>query len=132
MKEINKPNYIEEMIQTSIEKVKTLSESNTIVGEPIESPNGTIIIPISKVSVGFVVGGGEYNSQNKKMPYPLAGGSGGGASVTPVGFIVESDGETKFIDVENKTAYQTVLNMANLIIQKLKNKGHNNEEKDMD
>ena len=121
MKESDR-NYIEEMIETAIAKVKTLSESNTIVGDPIENPNGTIIIPISKVSVGFVVGGDEYNSQNKKMPYPLAGGSGGGASVTPVGFIVESDGETKFIDVENKTTYQTILNMANLILQKLKNK----------
>ena len=121
-------NYIEEMIETSISKVKTLSESNTIVGEPIKSPNGTIIIPISKVSVGFVVGGGEYNSTNRKNPYPLAGGSGGGASVTPVGFIVETDGETKFIDVENKTAYQTVLNLANLIIQKLKIKETTNEK----
>ena len=127
MKDFNR-NYIEEMIETSITKVKNLSESNTIVGEPIKSPNGTIIIPISKVSVGFVVGGGEYNSQNKKSAYPLAGGSGGGASVTPVGFIVESDGQTKFIDVENKTAYQTILNMANLIMQKLNNKGTSDEK----
>ena len=127
MKEPNR-NYIEEMIETSITKVKTLSESNTIVGDPIKSPNGTIIIPISKVSVGFVVGGGEYNSQSKKSAYPLAGGSGGGASVTPVGFIVESDGQTKFVDVENKSAYQTILNLTNLAIQKIKNKGNTDEK----
>lgn len=125
MKEFNR-NYIEEMIETSITKVKMLSESNTIVGEPIKSPNGTIIIPISKVSVGFVVGGGEYNSQSKKSQYPLAGGSGGGASVTPVGFIVESEGITQFIDVESKSTYQTILNMANMLIEKLK--GNNNEK----
>ena len=127
MKEPNR-NYIEEMIETSITKVKTLSESNTIVGDPIKSPSGTIIIPISKVSVGFVVGGGEYNSQSKKSAYPLAGGSGGGASVTPIGFIVESDGETKFVDVENKSAYQTILNLTNLAIQKIKNKGNTDEK----
>ena len=132
MKEFNKKNYIEEMIETAIGKVRTLSESNTIVGEPIKCENGDLIIPISKVSVGFVVGGGEYNTDKKRMSYPLAGGSGGGARVTPVGFLVESQGETRFVSVENKSTYQTILNLANMVISKFKNKEQNNEEKNSD
>ncbi len=124
----NNQNYLDELINSSIEKIKNLAETNTIIGDPIVSPTGKIIIPVSKVSVGFVVGGGQYNSVNKKLPYPLAGGSGGGLSVSPIGFIVEDDGGIKFIDVENKTAYQTILNLANTLINKLDKKVNENEK----
>lgn len=112
----NNQNYLDELINSSIEKIRTLAETNTVIGEPVITATGKIIIPISKVSVGFVVGGGQYNSIKKKMPYPLAGGSGGGLSVSPIGFLVEDDEGIKFIDVENKTAYQTILNLANTLI----------------
>ena len=124
----NNQNYLDELINSSIEKIKNLAETNTIIGDPIVSPTGKIIITVSKVSVGFVVGGGQYNSVNKKLPYPLAGGSGGGLSVSPIGFIVEDDGGIKFIDVENKTAYQTILNLANTLINKLDKKVNENEK----
>ena len=124
----NNQNYLDELINSSIEKIKNLAETNTIIGDPIVSPTGKIIIPISKVSVGFVVGGGQYNSVNKKLSYPLAGGSGGGLSVSPIGFIVEDDEGVKFIDVENKTAYQTILNLANTLINKLDKKVNENEK----
>lgn len=121
-------NYLDDLINSSIDKIKSLAETNTIIGDPIVSPTGKIIVPVSKVSVGFVVGGGQYNSINKKLPYPLAGGSGGGLSVTPIGFIVEDETSIKFIDVENKTAYQTILNLANVIIDKLNKKVNKNEK----
>ncbi len=121
-------NYLDDLINSSIDKIKSLAETNTIIGDPIVSPTGKIIVPVSKVSVGFVVGGGQYNSINKKLPYPLAGGSGGGLSVTPIGFIVEDETSIKFIDVENKTAYQTILNLANVIIDKLDKKVNKNEK----
>lgn len=124
----NNQNYLDELINSSIEKIKNLAETNTIIGDPIVSPTGKVIIPVSKVSVGFVVGGGQYNSVNKKLPYPLAGGSGGGLSVSPIGFIVEDDEGVKFIDVENKTAYQTILNLANTLINKLDKKVNENEK----
>lgn len=121
-------NYLDDLINSSIDKIKSLAETNTIIGDPIVSPTGKIIVPVSKVSVGFVVGGGQYNSINKKLPYPLAGGSGGGLSVTPIGFIVEDETSITFIDVENKTAYQTILNLANVIIDKLDKKVNKNEK----
>ena len=124
----NNQNYLDELINSSIEKIKNLAETNTIIGDPIVSPTGKVIIPVSKVSVGFVVGGGQYNSVNKKLPYPLAGGSGGGLSVSPIGFIVEDDEGVKFIDVENKTAYQTILNLAKTLINKLDKKVNENEK----
>lgn len=124
----NNQNYLEELINSSIEKIRNLAETNTIIGDPIVSPTGKIIIPVSKVSVGFVVGGGQYNSITKKPPYPLAGGSGGGLSVTPIGFIVEDGEEVKFVEVEDKSAYQTVLNLANALINKLDKKGVKDEK----
>ena len=122
MKEIiNDSNFLNDFISTSISKVEDLVKSNTIIGDPIITPNNTIIIPISKVSLGYVAGGGQINSTEKKMPYPTCGGSGGGASITPIGFIVENNNSIKFIDVENKSAYQTVLNLVNSLISKMNN-----------
>lgn len=128
MNDLNQQNELDELINSSIQNIKELSQANTIVGDPIISPSGSIIIPISKVSVGYIAGGGQYNSVNKKLPYPLAGGSGGGVSVTPIGFIVETDTEIKFIDVENKTAYQTILNLANTLLSKINNNMREKED----
>ena len=116
----NNPNFLENFVSTAISKVEDLVKTNTIIGDPIITPNNNIIIPVNKVSVGYVVGGGEYDPIKKKLPFPTCGGSGGGASITPIGFIVENDNEIKFIDIENKNAYQTVLNMINALVSKLK------------
>lgn len=124
-------NFLNELIGCALEKIKELSSSNTIVGESVKTLDGTTIIPISKVSVGYVVGGGEYsNFQNKKKRFPSAGGTGGGVSIVPIGFIIETKGEVKFIDVENKTAYQTIINMLNSVFTSinLKNKEKMNEK----
>lgn len=110
---------VESLIENTISNLHTLAETNTVVGEPIFSPDGSIIIPISKVSVGFVVGGGEYTDISKKKHienYPLAGGSGGGMTVSPVGFLIENTSGTTFIDIENKTAYQAIINLVDKII----------------
>ena len=110
------------LIEESISNIKSLMETNTIIGYSVIAPDGTIIIPISKVSVGFIVGGGEYSDKSSRKVakhYPMAGGSGGGMSVSPVGFLIESHGNYKFIDIENKTAYQTFLNLFNTIVDKL-------------
>ena len=120
--------YLENLVNSSIEQIKHLAETNTIIGNPIYSTSGNVIIPISKVSVGYVIGAGEYNSIAKKLPYPLAGGCGGGVSVSPVGFIVETSSEIKFIDIENKSAYQTILNLVNTILNKITQKESENEK----
>lgn len=114
---------INELIENAMEKLKGLVDSSTVIGDKVETVDGTTIIPVSKVSVGYVVGGGEYadlSSRRVANHFPMAGGSSGGMSVSPVGFLIEKNGELSFVNVENKTAYQTILNLFNTILEKLK------------
>lgn len=116
---------VENLIDNALDKIKYLMDCNIIIGEPVVSPTGNIIIPISKVSVGFVTGGGEYSDMsNRKVAnhFPMAGGTCGGMSVTPVGFLYETEGDVKYIDIENKSAYQTIINLINSIASQF-NKG---------
>ena len=112
-----------DLITNAMDKLKNIMDSSTIVGESLKTPDGVTIIPISKVTVGFVVGGGEYadlSARRVANHFRMSGGSSGGMSVSPVGFlIIQNDGEVDFVNVENKTLYQTVLNMFNSLLQKL-------------
>ena len=122
---------ISDLIQNSMDKIKTIMESSTVIGEKIVTDDGTTILPVSKVTMGYVVGGGEYGDSGKKKNanrFPMTGGSSGGISVTPVGFLIETNGEIKYINVENKTAYQTILNMFNAILRKVE--AENDKEED--
>ena len=122
---------ISELIQNAMDKIKTIVDSSTIIGDKITTDEGNTIIPISKVTIGYVVGGGEYGdlSAKKVGRYPMTGGSSGGISVTPVGFLIENNGEIRYIGVENKTAFQTILNIFNSILNKLEKEEKNNENK---
>ena len=130
MKYFTGSDTINELISSSMDKIKTIVDSSTIVGEKVVTDDGSTITPISRVSVGYVVGGGEYadlSSRRVANHFPMAGGSSGGMSVTPVGFLIESSGEIKFVNVENKSLYQTVLNMFNALLSKVE-KNEENEE----
>ena len=128
---------INDLISGAMDKIKTIVDSSTIVGESISTPNGATIIPISKVTVGFVVGGGEYadlSSRRVANHFPMSGGSSGGMSVSPVGFLIlNPDGEVDFVNVENKSLYQTVLNMFNSLLAKIeKDQAQKKEENEDD
>lgn len=114
---------INELIANAMDKLKTIVDSSTIIGDSIVTPGGDTIIPISKVTVGFVVGGGEYadlSSRRVANHFPMSGGSSGGMSVSPVGFLIlHEDGDVDFVNVENKSLYQTVLNMFNSLLAKM-------------
>jgi sporulation protein YtfJ len=95
-----------DMISTSLSKIRELVDAQTIIGEPINTNGGTVIIPVSKVAVGYVSGGLDYSSkkddQNAKpnAPKNFGGGGGTGVSVSPVGFlIVNTDGKVDFLPV---------------------------------
>ena len=120
-------NKFDTMFKTSFENIKGMLDSNTVVGSPIELSNGTTIIPISKLSVGFATGGVDTGAQPQKSQ-KFGGGGGSGMSVTPVGFLsVSREGRTEFISVEGKTANDPVEQACDLldrspeIIQKIKN-----------
>lgn len=106
---------IEGLMKTTMDSIKEMVDVNTIVGDPVESPDGQVIIPISRVSFGFAAGGAEYCSGNKnKKPdennkpnggekMPFGGGSGAGVSVQPVAFIVVGNGNMKLLPVDHST-----------------------------
>jgi len=131
MKEINEHTKLQDLFRISLDRVKTLMETNTIIGESIKVNDETTVIPISKASVGFIIGGGEYSDKSTRRVanhFPMAGGSGCGMSVSPVGFIVIEDKEVKFVDIENKTTYQTILNLINKILSGIKTDENSKDE----
>lgn len=86
---------IQDLMTTAMENLEKMTEVNTIIGEPIHSPDGSMIIPVSKVGFGFAAGGSEFtpDHSDEDATLPFGGGSGGGVSVTPVAFlIVRNDG----------------------------------------
>lgn len=89
--------HLQGIMNTSMEKIRELVDVNTIVGEAITSPDGTIIIPISKVSFGFVSGGSDLPVKTASEVF--AGGSGAGISIKPQAFIVvKTDGDVKLLE----------------------------------
>ncbi len=88
---------IQEIMGISMDKLHEMVDVNTIIGDPINSPDGTIVIPVSKVSFGFVSGGSDLPTQT---PEKFAGGSGAGVTVKPQAFIViKKDGDVKLMEM---------------------------------
>ena len=93
--------HLEGLMGTSMEKIRELVDVNTIIGDPISSPDGTIIIPVSKVSFGFVSGGSDIPSTAPKEVF--AGGAGAGITIKPQAFIVvKRDGNVKLLEMGAK------------------------------
>ncbi len=88
------------LMQTTLDKIKEMVDVNTIIGSPITSPDGTIIIPVSKVSYGFASGGTDINSKKDNARPGFGGGSGAGVTINPVGFLTVCKGEVKFVAIE--------------------------------
>lgn len=90
--------HLEGLMSTSMEKIRELVDVNTIIGNPITSPDGTIIIPVSKVTFGFVAGGSDLPAKVTKEVF--AGGSGAGITIKPQAFIVvKKDGDVKLLEM---------------------------------
>lgn len=82
---------------TTMEKIRDMVDVNTIIGDPIITPDGTTIIPVSKVSFGFASGGSDIPS---KIPKELfGGGSGAGVSIQPLGFLVVHQGDVRLLEM---------------------------------
>ncbi len=112
---------LEALIDVSFEKIRAMIDVNCVVGSAITMPDGTVIIPISKVSVGLVSGGGEYNDLNAKRnsaDFPMAGGTGGGFSVSPIGFFVVSQNKFKLIHADKSTAYLELIKNSAEVLKK--------------
>ena len=88
------------MLEGTIAKIREMVDVNSVVGDPITTPDGVTIIPVSKVSVGFGGGGSDYVSKNlNKQENPFGGGAGGGVKVTPIAFLIIKDGSVRMLPV---------------------------------
>lgn len=116
-----KPNKIESLVDVSLDKIRSMIDVNCVIGNAITMPDNSIIIPISKVSIGFVVGGGEYNDLNAKRnsaDFPMAGGTGGGFTVSPIGFFVVNKDKFKIIHADKSSAYMGLIKNATEVLKK--------------
>lgn len=125
---------IESLMRTTMESLKSMVDVNTVVGEAVETKDGTVIVPVSRVTFGFVAGGGDetsgeessHNFQNQDATtqtvepenLPFTGGSGAGVSVKPVGFLVVGDGKVRFLPVDSRAIYDRLLEAAPDLLDK--------------
>lgn len=100
------PHPIEVLMKRAMESIKDMVDVNTVVGAPIETPEGYVIVPVSRVSAGFAAGGTDYETARGEeedragKPLPFSGGSGAGVSVHPVGFLVVGKGQIRLLPVD--------------------------------
>ena len=87
------------ILRTTIEKVRDLVDVSTIIGDPINLPDGLTIVPVSKVTYGFASGGSDFNSKQTNKEAPFGGGAGAAVKVTPAAFIVVKDGNTRVLSL---------------------------------
>lgn len=109
---------IEGMVNVTLEKVREMIGSNTVMGDPI-TVNGTVILPISKVTFGFGGGGSDFGAKTTKELF--GGGTGAGVSVNPVGFlVVDQNGSVRTIQLaDSSSTVDRALNMLPEIVDKL-------------
>ena len=111
---------LNEVMSQTISKIKQLVDVNTVVGNPITTPDGTTLIPVSKVTFGFASGGTDGKDKADKPSF--GAGSGAGVSIVPIAFIVVSSGNTKmiYIDPPTNTSLDKAIDMVPDIIDKFK------------
>ncbi|TFB25047.1 sporulation protein YtfJ [Filobacillus milosensis] len=139
---------IHDMMVTAMENLKDMIDVNTIIGEPIETPDkSTVILPVSKVGFGFAAGGSEFkgggqgkenqdDQQSGSSSHPFGGGTGGGVSINPIGFLVVRANEVKMVHLDEGThiieklidfAPQAVEKMQGMFQQRSKDSRGNNQ-----
>lgn len=111
---------IDNLMDTTMNKIKEMVDVNTIVGEPITSPDGTLIIPVSKVSYGFAAGGSDLPTKKENKDC-FGGGSGAGVTINPVAFLTVYRGNVKLISVDkNAGTPDKIVEMIPDVIDKVK------------
>lgn len=122
---------IENLMVTAMNSIQDMIDVNTIIGEPIETTNNIVIIPISKVGFGFAAGGSEFKGETideytkkekeEAIQYrlPFGGGSGAGVSISPVAFLVVQQNNVKLLPVEHCSSVDRLLDYVPDLMEKL-------------
>ena len=96
MSENNHP--INEVLQTTMNKIREMVDANTVVGQPITTQDGVTLVPVSKLSFGFATGGSDFG-KTQNVAKNFGGGAGAGVNVIPVAFLIVKDGNVKILPV---------------------------------
>mgnify|MGYP000910986566 FL=1 len=110
---------IEGMMDTTLEKIKQMVDVNSVVGDPITSPDGTVIVPVSKISYGFASGGSDLPSKSPEKQL-FGGGTGAGVTINPVAFLTISGGSVKLLRVDpGNTSADRIIELAPELVDKV-------------
>ena len=128
---------IQGLMTTAMESLKEMIDVNTIIGDPVETPDGSVILTVSKVGFGFAAGGSEFKlqgsqsqgqgkeqgqgqGQSQGSSHPFGGGSGGGVSITPIAFLIVNSHGVKMLHLDESThLYEKILELAPSAIDKV-------------
>lgn len=118
---------IGELMQTAMASIKDMVDVNTVIGEPVVASSGATIIPISRVSFGYVTAGSDIACDDRRhsaaatAEFPFAGGSGAGVSVQPVGFLVVSGDTVKMLPAQSLTVADRMVELLPGVVEDVKN-----------
>lgn len=117
---------IQGLMQTAMTNIREMVDVNTIIGDPVETPDGTVILPVSKVGFGFAAGGSEFeagahqSSSTDGAEHPFGGGSGGGVSITPIGFLIVHGNNVRLLSTDNQNQlYDRLIDMAPSVMERV-------------
>ena len=117
---------IENLMVTAMSSLRDMIDVNTILGDTVETKDGTTIIPVSKVCFGFAAGGSEFNTnklnkyaENVKLPF--GGGSGAGVNISPVAFLMVKDSNVKLLTIDADKPIDKLVDYVPDIVNKLTN-----------
>ena len=132
---------IEGIMYTALQGLKDMIDVNTIIGEPIETSNNIVIIPISKVCFGFAAGGSEFKGEtideytkkdkDEKVQYrlPFGGGSGATVSINPIAFLIVEEGKVRLLPVNHSSCIDKILDYVPDLFEKLNKSNFKSELK---
>ena len=128
--ENSKRHPLNDLMQSTMDRIRELVDTNTIVGQPITTPDGVTLIPISKVSFGFGSGGADYGKTTPKENF--GGGSAAGVRIDPVAFLVIREGNTRVLPVAvpPATTVDRVIDMVPDLLEKVEKYLDKKEEKE--
>lgn len=116
---------IDNLMKNTMENLKDMIDVNTVIGDTIQTGDGSFIVPISKVSFGFASGGSEFGtsckvSEGNNSKHPFGGGSGAGVTVKPVAFLVLRNDTIRLLPVDQDNTYDRIVDSIPQVLDTLK------------
>ena len=93
-------NQVNNLLGVTMDKIKQMVDVNTVIGSPVTTPDGTTVIPVSRVSYGFASGGSDLSSKTQPAAGLFAGGSGAGITISPIAFLTIHEGHVRVLQIE--------------------------------